>query len=58
MVYVCGHARDFDEWQSRGAEGWDYAHCLPYFKKAESWAFGGDDYRATRARSGSTTATT
>ncbi|MFD1008777.1 choline dehydrogenase [Oceanisphaera ostreae] len=45
MVYVRGHARDFDEWQDKGADGWDYAHCLPYFKKAESWAFGGDDYR-------------
>ena len=45
MVYVRGHARDFDEWQQSGAKNWDYAHCLPYFKKAESWAFGGDDYR-------------
>jgi len=45
MVYVRGHARDFDEWQQHGAKGWDYAHCLPYFKKAESWAFGEDDYR-------------
>ncbi|WP_067583835.1 choline dehydrogenase [Endozoicomonas ascidiicola] len=45
MVYVRGHARDFDEWQQHGAEGWDYAHCLPYFKKAETWAFGGDEYR-------------
>lgn len=39
MVYVRGHAKDFDEWQSHGAEGWSYAHCLPYFKKAETWAF-------------------
>lgn len=45
MVYVRGHARDFDEWQEQGADGWDYRHCLPYFKKAETWAFGGDDYR-------------
>ncbi|MEO4045703.1 choline dehydrogenase [Pseudomonas sp. CAU 1711] len=45
MVYVRGHAGDFDEWQALGAEGWDYAHCLPYFRKAEAWAFGGDDYR-------------
>lgn len=45
MVYVRGHARDFDEWQQEGAKGWDYAHCLPYFKKAETWAFGGDEYR-------------
>ncbi|KPP96709.1 choline dehydrogenase [Marinobacter sp. HL-58] len=45
MVYVRGHARDFDEWQQQGADGWDYRHCLPYFKKAETWAFGGDTYR-------------
>jgi choline dehydrogenase len=46
MVYVRGHARDFDEWQTHGAENWDYQHCLPYFKKAEDWAFGNDDYRS------------
>lgn len=45
MVYVRGHARDFDEWQQAGAKNWDYAHCLPYFKKAETWAFGSDKYR-------------
>ncbi len=45
MVYVRGHARDFDEWQQHGAKEWDYAHCLPYFKKAETWSFGGNDYR-------------
>jgi len=45
MVYVRGHAKDFDEWQNQGAAGWDYAHCLPYFKKAETWAFGADTDR-------------
>lgn len=45
MVYVRGHAKDFDEWQTHGAEGWDYQNCLPYFKKAENWVFGGDMYR-------------
>lgn len=45
MVYVRGHAKDFDEWSEQGANDWDYQHCLPYFKKAESWAFGGDEYR-------------
>ncbi|MDG2393095.1 MAG: GMC family oxidoreductase N-terminal domain-containing protein, partial [Thalassotalea sp.] len=45
MVYVRGHAKDFDEWQQHGAENWDYAHCLPYFKKAETWAFASDEYR-------------
>ena len=45
MVYVRGHARDFDEWDQLGAEGWDFRHCLPYFQRSESWAFGADDYR-------------
>lgn len=40
MVYVRGHARDFDEWQQQGAKDWDYAHCLPYFQKAESYSSG------------------
>ena len=48
MVYVRGHAMDFDEWADHGATGWDYQHCLPYFKKAETWAFGGDDYRGSQ----------
>ena len=47
MVYVRGHARDFDEWQQHGAKDWDYAHCLPYFKKADDWAFGENEYRGT-----------
>ncbi|GEK08461.1 choline dehydrogenase [Pseudoalteromonas peptidolytica] len=45
MVYVRGHAKDFDEWQDHGAQGWDYQACLPYFKRAESWYLGGDQYR-------------
>ena len=45
MVYVRGHAKDFDEWQQHGAEGWDYQSCLPYFKKAESFYLGEDTYR-------------
>src|SRR6056297_1237849 len=45
MVYVRGHACDFDQWQREGAHGWDYRHVLPYFRKAETWAFGGDVYR-------------
>ena len=45
MVYVRGHARDFDQWQQEGAQNWDYAHCLPYFKKAETWAYGKNEYR-------------
>jgi choline dehydrogenase len=45
MVYVRGHACDFDEWEEHGAKGWGYRNCLPYFKKAESWKGGEDEYR-------------
>lgn len=45
MVYVRGHARDFDEWAEHGAEQWDYQHCLPYFKRAEDWYEGANAYR-------------
>ncbi len=37
MVYVRGHARDFDTWEEMGAQGWAYADCLPYFKRMENW---------------------
>ncbi|HED13430.1 MAG TPA: choline dehydrogenase [Gammaproteobacteria bacterium] len=45
MVYVRGHALDFDEWAQHGAKGWDYRHCLPYFRKADDWKFTSDAYR-------------
>jgi choline dehydrogenase len=52
MVYVRGHAKDFDEWAEKGATDWDYSHCLPYFKKSENWALAAEnpetkDYRGT-----------
>ncbi len=45
MVYVRGHARDFDEWEAAGAAGWGYQNCLPYFRRADDWKFGRDAYR-------------
>ena len=45
MVYVRGHARDFDQWEEKGAAGWSYKDCLPYFKRSETWYKGEDDYR-------------
>ncbi|NDV52574.1 MULTISPECIES: choline dehydrogenase [unclassified Salipiger] len=51
MVYVRGHARDFDTWEEMGAQGWAYADVLPYYKRMESWhegGHGGDpDWRGT-----------
>ena len=46
MVYVRGHAEDFQQWSEAGATNWNYANCLPYFKKADDWKMGGDDYRS------------
>jgi choline dehydrogenase len=45
MAYVRGHARDYDRWAQAGLRGWDYAHVLPYFKRAETRAKGADAYR-------------
>ena len=45
MVYVRGHAADFDQWEESGAANWNYQTCLPYFKKAETWIGGGNTYR-------------
>lgn len=49
MVYVRGHARDFDHWRDQGAQGWGYADVLPYFQRMEN-VEGGDE--ATRGRFG------
>ncbi|SMD04790.1 choline dehydrogenase [Primorskyibacter flagellatus] len=51
MIYVRGHARDFDTWAEMGARGWSYADVLPYYKRLEHWhdgGHGGDpDWRGT-----------
>ena len=36
MVYVRGHARDFDSWADQGAAGWSGADVLPYFNRMEN----------------------
>ena len=45
MVYVRGNALDFECWQQEGASGWGFADVLPYFRRAEAYARGGDEYR-------------
>ena len=42
MVYVRGHARDYDTWEAMGAQGWSYSDVLPYFQRMENW-HGQDD---------------
>lgn len=41
MVYVRGHACDYQHWREQGAEGWGYADVLPYFERMEHWHDGG-----------------
>ncbi len=47
MAYVRGNALDFDGWAAGGAPGWSYAEVVPYFRRAESCAGGGDAYRGS-----------
>ncbi len=45
MVYVRGHAHDFDHWAEQGASGWGFADVLPYFKRMEDNQGGEDGWR-------------
>ncbi|TLY85780.1 MAG: choline dehydrogenase [Gammaproteobacteria bacterium] len=45
LVYVRGNPLDFERWEAEGAGGWSYQDVLPYFKRAERRAEGGDEYR-------------
>ncbi|WP_372835268.1 choline dehydrogenase, partial [Puniceibacterium confluentis] len=47
MVYVRGHAMDFDHWRDMGAEGWGFADVLPYFRRMEHWHGGRSDWRGS-----------
>jgi len=45
LVYVRGNALDFERWEAEGAAGWGYRDVLPYFRRAERYFGGGDEYR-------------
>ncbi len=47
MVYVRGHAKDFDTWEEMGADGWGFRHVLPYFKRMETSHGGEEGWRGT-----------
>lgn len=44
MIYIRGHARDYDRWRQMGCDGWSFADVLPYFKRAETNENGGDAF--------------
>jgi choline dehydrogenase len=44
MIYIRGHARDYDQWRQMGLTGWGYADVLPYFKRSERFEGGQDPW--------------
>lgn len=44
LLYVRGHARDYDQWRQLGLEGWSFADVLPYFKRSEGNQNGADAF--------------
>jgi choline dehydrogenase len=48
MIYIRGHARDYDQWRQMGLKGWSYAEVLPYFKKSETSDKGADAYHGNK----------
>jgi choline dehydrogenase len=48
MIFQRGNPLDYERWgRDAGMAEWDYAHCLPYFKRMETCIAGGDEYRGT-----------
>jgi choline dehydrogenase len=46
MIFQRGNPLDYERWASDpGMEEWDYAHCLPYFKRMENCLAGADEWR-------------
>ncbi|NVJ97857.1 MAG: choline dehydrogenase [Alphaproteobacteria bacterium] len=46
LLYVRGHARDYDEWAQLGCKGWSFDDVLPYFKKSEGSDRPADDFHS------------
>jgi choline dehydrogenase len=46
MIFQRGNPMDYERWGAdKGMENWDFAHCLPYFKRMESCLAGADEWR-------------
>jgi choline dehydrogenase len=50
MLWVRGHAADFDSWRDDGCDGWDYRSVLPYFIRCERYERPGGPYRGAGGR--------
>lgn len=47
LLYIRGHASDYDHWRQLGNSGWSFDDILPYFKQVEDQQRGADDYHGT-----------
>jgi choline dehydrogenase-like flavoprotein len=47
MVYIRGQRQDYDHWAALGNPGWTFEEVLPYFRKAEDNARGGDAFHGS-----------
>ncbi len=47
MIYVRGQPEDFDHWGQLGNRGWSWDDVLPYFKRAESWQEGANEFHGS-----------
>lgn len=45
MIFNRGNPMDYDDWAAAGLPDWDYAHCLPYFNRMETFEEGANDWR-------------
>ena len=45
MAYYHGHPADYDRWAGLGLPEWSHANVLPYFRRAETWEGGADEFR-------------
>jgi choline dehydrogenase len=48
MVYIRGQQQDYEDWRELGNPGWGWQDVLPYFRKSETCANGGNEYRGDR----------
>ncbi len=47
MVYIRGHASDYDRWAQTGCTGWGWDDVLPWFRACEDSDRGASDYHGT-----------
>ena len=52
LIYIRGQHEDYADWVAAGAEGWDYASVLPYFKRSEAYAGGENEYHGSSGELG------